>query len=216
MVREQAGRILAANLRVLREQAGMSLSELARRSAIAKGTLSQLESGTGNPTIDTVFSLSNALGVPVSSLLTERADPDVVLVRGGGLEVLSSNAVDLRMLRRMDVTETVFELYDQRVRPGEVQHSDGHPGREHVVVTSGCSGSARRIRRSSCSPATTCASPRRTRTSTRRSAGRCFRCCCWSIRPTRGRRRSAAPARRASGGVDQGPPGDLVSGRSFQ
>ncbi|GAA1993182.1 XRE family transcriptional regulator [Amycolatopsis minnesotensis] len=137
MVKEQAGRILAANLRVLREQAGMSLSELARRSAIAKGTLSQLESGTGNPTIDTVFSLSNALGVPVSSLLTERADPDVVLVRGGGLEVLSSNAVDLRMLRRMDVTDTVFELYDQRVRPGEVQHSDGHPGREHVVVTSG-------------------------------------------------------------------------------
>ncbi|SFP07001.1 Transcriptional regulator, contains XRE-family HTH domain [Amycolatopsis arida] len=137
MVREQAGRVLGANLRALREKAGMSLSELARRSNIAKGTLSQLESGNGNPTIETVFSLSNALGVPVSSLLTERADPDVLLVRSAGLEVLSSNAVDLRMLRRMDVTERVFELYDQRVRPGEVQHSAGHPGREHVVVTSG-------------------------------------------------------------------------------
>ncbi|WP_158880991.1 helix-turn-helix domain-containing protein [Amycolatopsis anabasis] len=137
MVREQAGQVLATNLRALREQADLSLSELARRSGIAKGTLSQLESGTGNPTIETVFSLSNALEVPVSSLLTERTDPDVVLVRSSGLEVLSSNAVDLRMLRRMDVTDTVFELYDQRVRPGEVQHSEGHPGREHVVVTSG-------------------------------------------------------------------------------
>lgn len=137
MSRERGGRILAANLRVLRERATMSLSELARRSGIAKGTLSQLESGAGNPTIDTVFSLSNALGVPVSSLLTERADPDVVLVRSAGLEVLSSNAVDLRMLRRMDVTERVLELYDQRVRPGERQYSAGHPGREHVVVTDG-------------------------------------------------------------------------------
>ncbi|KAA2262195.1 helix-turn-helix domain-containing protein [Solihabitans fulvus] len=137
MAREQAGQVLAANLRALREKGGLSLSELARRSGIAKGTLSLLESGTGNPTIETVFSLSNALDVPVSTLLTARATPDVVLVRSDGLEVLSSNAVDLRMLRRMDVTETVFELYDQRVRPGEVQRSEGHPGLEHVVVTSG-------------------------------------------------------------------------------
>ncbi|WP_025353887.1 helix-turn-helix domain-containing protein [Kutzneria albida] len=137
MVEQRAGQVLAANLKVLREQRGLSLSELARRSNIAKGTLSQLESGAGNPTIDTVFSLSNALTVPVSTLLTHRADPDVVLVRSAGIEVLSSNAVDLRMLRRLDVTETVFEVYDQRVRPGQRQHSEGHPGVEHVVVTEG-------------------------------------------------------------------------------
>jgi transcriptional regulator with XRE-family HTH domain len=137
LVKEQAGQVLAANLRALRAQAGLSMSELARRSGIAKGTLSQLESGTGNPTIDTVFSLSNAFEVPVSTLLTEREVPDVVLVRSAGLDVLSSNAVDLRMLRRLDLPDTVFELYDQRVRPGQTQHSDGHPGLEHVVVTAG-------------------------------------------------------------------------------
>jgi transcriptional regulator with XRE-family HTH domain len=137
LVKEQAGQVLAANLRALRAQYGLSMSELARRSGIAKGTLSQLESGTGNPTIETVFSLSNAFNVPVSSLLTERTSPDVVLVRSAGLDVLSSNAVDLRMLRRLDLADTVFELFDQRVRPGETQHSQGHPGLEHVVVTSG-------------------------------------------------------------------------------
>ncbi len=137
MAKEQAGQVLAANLRALRAQYGLSMSELARRSGIAKGTLSQLESGTGNPTIETVFSLSNAFNVPVSSLLTERTSPDVVLVRSAGLDVLSSNAVDLRMLRRLDLTDTVFEMYDQRVRPGETQESKGHPGLEHVVVTSG-------------------------------------------------------------------------------
>lgn len=137
MGRTSAGAVLGANIRALRAQLGLSLSELARRSDIAKGTLSQLENGSGNPTIETVFSLSNALNVPVSSLLAESVEPEVVLVRSAGLDVLSSNAVDLRLLRRMDVTETVIEVYDQRVRPGEVQRSEGHPGYEHVVVTAG-------------------------------------------------------------------------------
>lgn len=113
------------------------MSELARRSGIAKSALSQLEAGLGNPTIQTVFSLSNALQVPVSTLLSEARNPDVVLVRSAGLEVLSSNAVDLRMLRRLDLSAAVVEVYDQRVRPGETQYSDGHPGLEHVVVTEG-------------------------------------------------------------------------------
>ncbi|HEY3005058.1 MAG TPA: XRE family transcriptional regulator [Kribbellaceae bacterium] len=137
MARARAGETLAANLRTLREARSLSLSEVARRSGIAKGTLSQLESGTGNPTIETVFSLSNALQVPVSTLLDERPNAGVVLVRAADREVLSSNAVDLRMLRRLDVTSSVIEVYEQRVRPGETQHSDGHPGFEHVIVTTG-------------------------------------------------------------------------------
>ena len=137
MVRERSGRVLAANLRALREKAGLSLSELARRSDIAKGTLSQLESGSGNPTLETVFSLSNALEVPVSSLLAEHGDPDAVLVRSADVEEFSGDAVDLRMLRRLDLSDATFELYDQRIRPGDKQYSDGHPGREHHIVTRG-------------------------------------------------------------------------------
>src|SRR5690606_27997806 len=105
VVRERSGRVLAANLRALREKAGLSLSELARRSDIAKGTLSQLESGSGNPTLETVFSLSNALEVPVSSLLAEHGDPDAVLVRSADVEEFSGDAVDLRMLRRLDLSD---------------------------------------------------------------------------------------------------------------
>ncbi|MGH3712271.1 MAG: helix-turn-helix domain-containing protein [Micromonosporaceae bacterium] len=137
MARVRAGELLAANLRTLREARALSLSEVARRSGIAKGTLSALESGAGNPTIETVFSLSNALQVPVSSLLDERPQSGVVLVRAADRDVLSSNAVDLRMLRRLDLTASIVEVYEQRVRPGEIQRSDGHPGLEHVVVTSG-------------------------------------------------------------------------------
>jgi transcriptional regulator with XRE-family HTH domain len=132
-----AGRVLGANLRARRDDQGISLSELARRSGIAKGTLSQLESGAGNPTIETVFSLSNALGVPVSSLLSEPPTSGVVLVRSAELEVLSGDAVDLRMLRRLENPGALLEIYDQQIRPGAVQHSAGHPGTEHHVVLAG-------------------------------------------------------------------------------
>ncbi|WP_202866128.1 helix-turn-helix domain-containing protein [Kribbella turkmenica] len=132
-----AGRLLGVNLRARRDEQGISLSELARRSGIAKGTLSQLESGTGNPTIETVFSLSNALGVPVSTLLSEAPTTDLVLVRSTDIDVLSGEAIDLRMLRRLEHPGGLFEIYHQEVRAGAVQHSDGHPGTEHHIVLSG-------------------------------------------------------------------------------
>ena len=47
----------------------MSLSELARRADVAKSTLSQLESGRGNPGVETVWALATALGVPFSALI---------------------------------------------------------------------------------------------------------------------------------------------------
>ncbi|GAA3746093.1 hypothetical protein GCM10022225_32290 [Plantactinospora mayteni] len=51
---------IAAALRRERERTGISLAELARRAGIAKSTLSQLEAGNGNPSVETVW----ALGVP--------------------------------------------------------------------------------------------------------------------------------------------------------
>jgi len=128
--------VLGTNLRARRDEQGISLSELARRSGIAKGTLSQLESGAGNPTIETVFSLSNALGVPVSSLLAEQPVAELVVVRSADVDVLRGDAVDLRMLRRVETTGLV-EVYDQQIRPGATQRSTGHPGTEHTVVISG-------------------------------------------------------------------------------
>ena len=45
---------LAAAVRTERERAGLSLSELARRADVAKSSLSTLESGQGNPGVETV------------------------------------------------------------------------------------------------------------------------------------------------------------------
>ncbi|MDN5726301.1 MAG: helix-turn-helix domain-containing protein, partial [Propionibacteriales bacterium] len=38
----------------------MSTAELARRAGLARATLTQLEAGSGNPTLETLYGLANA------------------------------------------------------------------------------------------------------------------------------------------------------------
>jgi transcriptional regulator with XRE-family HTH domain len=129
--------MLAANLRRARAQRGLSLSELARRSTIGKATLSQLEAGTGNPTIETVFSLSRALELPISDLLDHRRPAGLTVVRAADVEPLRGEAVDLRLLRRLELGSAVLEVYDQQVRPQGRQSSLGHVGVEQTIVQAG-------------------------------------------------------------------------------
>lgn len=127
---------LAANLRLARTRRGLSLSELSRRSGIGKATLSALESGAGNPTIETVFSLSRALELPISDLLDQRP-AGMTVVRAAEAEVLTGEGVDLRLLRRIEAGPALVEVYDQRVRAGRRQPSLGHVGTEYTVVQDG-------------------------------------------------------------------------------
>ncbi|MFI5586074.1 helix-turn-helix domain-containing protein [Amycolatopsis sp. NPDC051758] len=129
--------MLAVNLRAARATRGLSLSELSRRSGIGKATLSQLEAGTGNPTIETVFSLSRALEVAISDLLDHRPRGGLTVVRAADVEVLRGEGVDLRPLRRIEAENSVFEVYDQLVRGDAPQRSQGHVGVEHTVVQTG-------------------------------------------------------------------------------
>ena len=57
-------------LRTIRELAGFSQAELARRTGISQGHISQLESGQKRPRPQTVRLLADHLGVPLGSLLS--------------------------------------------------------------------------------------------------------------------------------------------------
>jgi len=129
--------MLAVNLRRARLELGLSLSELSRRSKIGKATLSQLEAGAGNPTIETVFSLSRALEVPISDLLDQQQPSGLTVVRAADVEVLSGEGVDLRPLRGIESGGAIFEVYDQQVRADSRQDSLGHVGTEHTIVQAG-------------------------------------------------------------------------------
>ncbi|MBF6062788.1 helix-turn-helix transcriptional regulator [Nocardia terpenica] len=118
---------VGARLRALRESRGVSLSELARLSAVGKGTLSELETGRRNPTLETLYALTTALGVPLSTVL-DTAPPTV-----------SGQAVDAVLLDRFDDSAATTETYRIRIRETTRQHSAPHtPGTtEHLLVLTG-------------------------------------------------------------------------------
>lgn len=90
---------LASNLRRLRIARHLSLSELARAAAMSKATLSGIENGRANPTIDTLANLAAALRVSIAELLDELPLGEIRIARAS--EATSTDRAGLR-LRQLD------------------------------------------------------------------------------------------------------------------
>jgi transcriptional regulator with XRE-family HTH domain len=130
---------IAAALKRERERVGISLAELARRAGLAKSTLSQLESGTGNPSVETLWALGVALGVPFSRLV-EPPTPLIRVVRSGeGPRLQSDHADFFATLLTAGNAHARRDLYVMELEPGAPRQAEAHlPGSiEHLVVAAG-------------------------------------------------------------------------------
>lgn len=131
--------VIAASLTRERTRAGLSLAELARRAHVAKSTVSQLESGTGNPSVETLWALASALGVPFSRLV----DPPrgrVQLIRAGeGPTVPAANANYVATLLASCPPHARRDVYLIGAEPGPGRESEPHAAGvvEHVVMSVG-------------------------------------------------------------------------------
>lgn len=87
--------VLAANLRRMRIARRLSLSELARATGMSKATLSSVESGRSNPTVETLAALAGALRVSLGELLEEPPLGEIRVVRAGRLDRVDEAVVEL-------------------------------------------------------------------------------------------------------------------------
>lgn len=72
---------VGARVRVLRDDAGLSLRELAERSGVSPTTLSQVERGNSSPTLTVAERIAAGLGLSLSQLLRLDEAPHVVVSR---------------------------------------------------------------------------------------------------------------------------------------
>ena len=131
--------IVAEGLRRERQRAGITLTDLAHRAGIGKSTLSELESGAGNPSLETLWALAGALGIAVSRLL-EPPKVWVNLIRAGEGPTLRTAASDYSAtLLSTSPPGGRRDIYHITAEPGEGRQSDPHlPGMiEHVILSSG-------------------------------------------------------------------------------
>jgi len=114
--------LIGQRISALRISAGLSLSELARQAQLGKGTLSELESGQRNPTLETLYSLTAPLGVGLASLIDLGGGNQVALGSAGGDAVA---AVLIDVIGEPGGTEST-EVYRLEIQPGGFRISPAH------------------------------------------------------------------------------------------
>jgi transcriptional regulator with XRE-family HTH domain len=131
--------LIAASLRRERARTGLSLTEVARRAGIAKSTLSQLESGTGNPSLETLWAICVALDAPFSRLL-DPPQPHLQVIRADEGPTVSAVQADYQATLLAACPPGVRrDIYRILAEPGYARASEPHgPGvLEHVVISVG-------------------------------------------------------------------------------
>ena len=134
-----AGQLVSVVAVNIREKKGWSLSELASNAGIGKSTLSMLEAGKGNPSIETLWAICAALGIPFGQLIQARV-PEVRVVRAGeGVKVASESEEVLVRLLNSGSRRGTYELYVMETEEGSVLHGEPHiKGTvENVLVITG-------------------------------------------------------------------------------
>lgn len=131
---------LGHNLRRLRTRQGHSLERLAKLSGVSRAMLSQVETGKSAPTINLLWKIATALGVPFATLLDSQKVQGTVVLRHDDAKILASSdgCFTSRALFPFD-GERKVEFYELRLAPRHVEQAEAHaPGTiENIVVARG-------------------------------------------------------------------------------
>jgi transcriptional regulator with XRE-family HTH domain len=132
---------VARNVRSHRTRLAWTLEDLAARSGVSKGMLSQVEQARTNPSVATICRLATALGVSIASLVEAPEVPNARVVRAEEAVTLwtgGHKGSAARLLVGSGTSQQV-ELWDVRMLPGDGYGSEGHPSgtRELLLVIEG-------------------------------------------------------------------------------
>jgi transcriptional regulator with XRE-family HTH domain len=129
---------LAANLRRLRIARQLSLSELARATAIGKATLSSIENGRANPTVETLAALAGALRVSIGELVEDPPLGEIRLVRAARTAIEQRDGLPRRLLDEVPAGGRL-ELSELAMDARELREATPRPAgsRAHLYVLQG-------------------------------------------------------------------------------
>lgn len=132
--------IVGRNLRRLRSKAGLSLEKLSKASGVSRAMLGQVELGQSAPTINVLWKISRALGVPFSALISTSATTGIRVLKAEGAKRLTSHdgRFQSRALFPYDGPRKV-EFYELKLGRGGLEVAHPHPPgtSENLIVARG-------------------------------------------------------------------------------
>lgn len=132
---------LGKTIQRLRKAYKMSLGDLSEQSGVAKSIISQIERNETNPTISTVYRLSQALDTTIEEVLkTGKSDAFIEHQARPAVPLLESEdgLCRLAIAGPLNLVDHL-QWYDFHAKPGGVLDSDPHPPGtiEHLYVVAG-------------------------------------------------------------------------------
>jgi len=132
--------VVGKNLRRLRSKEGLSLEKLSKASGVSRAMLGQIELGQSAPTINVLWKISRALGVPFSALISETQTHGTRVMKAAESKRLTSHdgRFQSRALFPFDAPRKV-EFYELRLGKGGLEQATPHPPgtSENLIVTQG-------------------------------------------------------------------------------
>lgn len=118
--------IVAKNIKRLREEKKLSMDELVRLSGVSKSMLAQIERGDGNPTISTLWKISNGMKVPFDAL-TVRPKSPYEIVKTSEIQPLLENGGKVKNYSLFPDNENRrFAVYYLELEEGSYWESEPH------------------------------------------------------------------------------------------
>jgi len=119
---------LGKTVQRLRKAYNLSLSELSEQSGVAKSIISAIEKNETNPTLSTIWRLSQALDTTIDRVLAEEDEkPFIEKLERAGVPILTSEDGKCQLsIIGWIKTVTWVQCYDFRAEPGGVLESEGH------------------------------------------------------------------------------------------
>lgn len=132
---DEVASTVGRNVRALRQQRRLTIDALAAAAGVSRGTVIQIETARGNPSIGTLCGLAAALRVGVASLVDGDAEPRVVVRRDAQAARLWSSAAGSSAVFRIGTDPPdVVELWDWTLQPGDGFDGEAHPmGTQEVL-----------------------------------------------------------------------------------
>lgn len=131
--------VVATNLKRIRDEKHVTLEELAKSSGVSKGMLSQIEKGTTNPTINTLWKICTGLDIPYTLLMEQPAARFTIVKKD---EAIFQSANDGHY-RLFDYFQSMpgrnFEMFQVELDHGDSYTSIGHSheSEEYLMVLEG-------------------------------------------------------------------------------
>lgn len=131
-------RTIGQRIRAERHRQALTLAQLAERCDLTISTISQIERGLSDPTLNSLRSIAWALAIPMFQLVISSPRPDMV-VRRANRATIRAQEGHVAYQRVAADGAASFEVLSATFRPDTVDPAaaGGHPYEECVVVQRG-------------------------------------------------------------------------------